>query len=155
MRTRLCAAIPLVLAAVLLAAVAAGGAAAQDVAGVVRPSVVRLTTVLTGAEEAPGPGDPDGGGRATLVLLPERGRLCYALVARDIAPATAAHVHVGPPGEAGPVVVTLEPPTRGAAGGCVAADPALLAAIAADPGAYYVNVHNAEYPAGAIRGQLG
>jgi hypothetical protein len=29
-----------------------------------------------------------------------------------------------------------------------------VAEILADPGSYYVNVHNAEYPGGAIRGQL-
>jgi hypothetical protein len=37
---------------------------------------------------------------------------------------------------------------------CTTADPTLLAAIAADPGAYYVNVHNANNQLGEIRGQL-
>jgi hypothetical protein len=37
----------------------------------------------------------------------------------------------------------------------VTADRELLKAIASDPEDYYVNVHNADYPAGAVRGQLG
>lgn len=32
--------------------------------------------------------------------------------------------------------------------------PALIDAIRKDPSAYYVNVHNAPFPAGAVRGQL-
>ncbi len=38
--------------------------------------------------------------------------------------------------------------------GCVAGDAAVVAAIVADPSGYYVNVHTAEFPASAIRGQL-
>ena len=34
------------------------------------------------------------------------------------------------------------------------ADPALLAQIVANPGQYYVNVHNARFPGGALRCQL-
>jgi hypothetical protein len=36
----------------------------------------------------------------------------------------------------------------------VAADADLIKAIIQSPQEYYVNVHNAEYPAGALRGQL-
>ncbi len=34
------------------------------------------------------------------------------------------------------------------------ADPAVLAQIEANPSGYYVNLHNARFPGGAIRGQL-
>jgi hypothetical protein len=72
-----------------------------------------------------------------------------------IVPATAAHIHLAPEGVAGPVVVPLTPPTSGVSSGCVSG----LAregvkAILKDPAVYYVNVHNADHPAGALRGQL-
>lgn len=38
--------------------------------------------------------------------------------------------------------------------GCVEAAADLLERIVADPESFYVNLHNAEFPAGAIRGQL-
>ena len=63
------------------------------------------------------------------------------------------HIHIGAEGIAGPVVQGLTAPTDGHSSGCVVND-ALADALAADPGNYYVNVHNAEYPAGAVRGQL-
>ena len=139
-----------VLAAML---VLVGPATAQTSDG----SDLALPTVLhaqmTGEQEVPGPGDPNGFGRATIILLPPD-TICYVLTARRIAPATAAHIHFGPPGEAGPVVVGLAPPTSGASGGCTSADPELVANIAAHPSQYYVNVHNDPYPEGAIRGQL-
>ena len=116
---------------------------------------VRLTTTLTGDEEVPGPGDPDGRGVARITLLLDEGLICYDLLVIKIDPATAAHIHEAPSGDAGRVVQGLMAPTDGTAEGCVAADPALIADIAANPSDYYVNVHNAEYPGGAVRGQLG
>ena len=119
------------------------------------PPVTVLQTDLSGAEEAPGPGDPDGSGSATIIAIPPD-TVCYVLTAENIEPATAAHIHQAPPGEPGPVVVPLDnPPTYGASGGCtVVDDPEVVSDIQENPGDYYVNVHNAEYPNGAIRGQL-
>ena len=113
-----------------------------------------LTTTLTGAAEIPGPGDPDGSGEATVRLNSGRGEICYELSVTGIAPAFAAHIHVGAVTEAGPVVVPLVPPTEGSSSACTSVDPALIKAIMKNPQQYYVNVHNAEYPAGALRGQL-
>jgi hypothetical protein len=72
----------------------------------------------------------------------------------SIAPATAAHIHRGPAGVAGPVVIPLTPPTSGSSSNCVNADPDLIKEIRQNPEDFYVNVHNAPFPAGAIRGQL-
>ncbi len=112
-----------------------------------------FTTTLTGAEEVPNPGDPDGRGFAVVAAIPEAGLVCYGVVVFGIAPATAAHIHEAPRGVAGPVVVHLDAPSGGASGGCVA-DAEEAADIAADPEDYYVNVHNPEFPGGALRGQL-
>ncbi|HYC97755.1 CHRD domain-containing protein [Brevundimonas sp.] len=114
-----------------------------------------LTAAMTGAAEAPGPGDPDGSGSATIRIDPlAAGRVCYDLSVTGVAPATAAHIHRGGLGVAGPVVVTLTAPTAGSSSGCVDAAASLGAEILAMPAAFYVNVHNAPYPNGAVRGQL-
>jgi hypothetical protein len=114
-----------------------------------------LETELTGAAEVPGPGDPDGSGTAGITVNPGQAEICYSLEVSGIAPATAAHIHVGTVGVAGPIVVPLEPPSDGASDACAAVDRELALAIIKDHANYYVNVHNAEYPAGALRGQLG
>jgi hypothetical protein len=111
-------------------------------------------TTLTGAAEVPGPGDPDGSGTATVTLNQGQSEICFEITVSGIAPATAAHIHVAPAGIAGPVVVPLTPPTSGSSSGCVSVDPGLIKAIRQNPSAYYVNVHNADFPAGAVRGQL-
>jgi hypothetical protein len=113
-----------------------------------------FATTLTGAAEVPGPGDPDGSGTASIRLNHGQGEVCFELAVSGIVAATAAHIHVGLAAVAGPVVVGLIPPTSGTSSGCVAADADLIKAIIQSPQEYYVNVHNAEYPAGALRGQL-
>lgn len=113
------------------------------------------TASLTGAAEAPTPGDPNGSGRADISIVDEVvDQVCYEMMVTGIAPATAAHIHAGAAGVAGPPVITLEAPTDGEVSGCTSASDSLLNAIKANPAGYYVNVHNAEYPNGAIRGQL-
>lgn len=110
---------------------------------------------LTGAAEVPGPGDPDGSGLVEISIVDEVvDQVCYEMSVGGISPATAAHIHVGMAGEAGPPVVTLEAPTTGEVSGCTSSTDPVINAIKANPSGYYVNIHNAEYPAGAIRGQL-
>jgi CHRD domain len=115
----------------------------------------RLTAALTGAAEVPGPGDPDGGGSAVITLNQGKGEVCFELTVTNIASASAAHIHSGAADAAGPVVVTLTPPpTDGSSKGCVSAGADLIKDIRQNPGNFYVNVHNADFPDGAVRGQL-
>ena len=113
-----------------------------------------LRAELSGASEVPGPGDPDGTGTAQLRINPGKGELCYELEVSSIDPARAAHVHEAPAGAAGPVVVPLEAPTDGSSSACATVSRALALDIVRNPADYYVNVHTAAFPAGAVRGQL-
>ena len=108
---------------------------------------------LTGAAEASG-GDPKGSGTAQVTLNPDKGEVCYELTVMDIQEATAAHIHEGAMGKDGSVKVPLDAPKTGSAKGCKTADAAVIKTIMQNPADYYVNVHNAAFPKGAIRGQL-
>ena len=124
-----------------------GSAASASAVGV-------FTTDLEGESEVPRRGDLDGTGYATVIAIPEAGLVCYVIVVFDIGPASAAHIHEAPVGVAGKIVVGLDPPTHGISGGCIE-NRQESEDIAEDPSDYYVNVHNAEFPGGALRGQLG
>lgn len=139
----------LILATAAVAAMAiASGAAAQEGG---RP----FTVSMTGAAERPGPGDPDGTGTAEIRVNAGQNRVCYTLTVGNIDAATAAHIHRGGPNEAGPPVVNLQAPAGGSSNGCVEVARALAQEIIRSPASFYVNVHNAAFPAGAVRGQLG
>ena len=101
--------------------------------------------------------DADGVGTATVLFINGR-RICYAVLVDNIATPTAMHIHKAAPGINGGVVVTLTAPNTGNPGrssGCIGGlDPALVRDMRNNPSSYYINVHNADFPAGAIRGQL-
>ncbi len=129
-------------------------------------------------------GDPDGRGEfytfsidntATTPISVNPNVLCYNLQVKriaelDAAPGNgrAAHIHRGKVGANGPVVVNLAWPQGGQAADCldavnqqarfnsvgIDAAKALIAEILANPQDFYVNVHNNEFPSGAIRGQV-
>lgn len=113
-----------------------------------------LSAEMTGAAEAPGPGDPDGFGDATFQVNPGQEQICYTLTASNLDPVIAAHIHVAPVGVPGPIVVPLVPPVSGSSSACASVARDLASAILMHPENYYVNVHTTVYPAGAIRGQL-
>ena len=111
-----------------------------------------LTVSMTGKQETP-KGDPNGKGTAKITLQSSKGRICFKLTWSGIGTPNASHIHKGKKGVAGPVVV----PFFGGApkhSGCVKASKALIGQIAKSPASYYVNVHNAAFPGGAIRAQL-
>jgi hypothetical protein len=109
---------------------------------------------LTGEAESPA-GDPVATGTATVRLRTGQGQVCYVLSADNLAPAAAAHIHEAAAGASGNVVIPLKTPdASGKSSGCASATRALVASILTDPAGYYVNVHTAAFPGGAIRGQL-
>jgi hypothetical protein len=122
-----------------------------------------LATSLSGEEEVctdPSRcGDPDGTGTAAVELDRRAGTVCFSITTSNVAlPLNAAHIHEAPAGTAGPVVVPLftTPSESETVTGCVTGvDSKLIKDIEKHPEEYYVNVHNSEYPDGAVRGQLG
>ena len=142
-------------------------------------SYVVLEAELNGREEVRdnGPnnaivGGPNGRGQAYVFGIDvDPKTLCYTLVDvrkiadLDQAPGNgrAAHIHEGARGTNGPVVANLAWPQDGQAGDCLTeGEPGkfptgefgIVPRILENPQDFYVNVHNSEYPAGAIRGQL-
>jgi hypothetical protein len=111
----------------------------------------KLSAHLGGAGSA----DTDGAGHASFTIDSAKNEVCYDLMVEKIQPATMAHIHKGAAGASGPVAVPLnKPDADGKAKGCATVGADVVKAILAAPGDYYVNVHNAEFPGGAIRGQL-
>ncbi|UFN42895.1 CHRD domain-containing protein [Nocardioides okcheonensis] len=105
-------------------------------------------TVLTTRLKASG--DTDGSGNARVTLRPKARKVCATISWNNIGDPTAAHIHRASDGF---VLVDLTGAVTGGAR-CTAASKKVIKRIAAHPGRYYVNVHNATYPAGAVQGTL-
>ncbi len=107
---------------------------------------------MTGSQEVPKV-SVAGNGNATITLKRTTGKVCYRLSWKGIGVPLASHIHKGAKGKNGDVVVLFgTPPAKHS--GCVTAKKTVIAAIAAKPHNYYVNVHTKKYPAGVVRGQL-
>lgn len=113
---------------------------------------VPLMASLSGGAEVPGPGDADGTGMFMGRLNVGQGQLCYTLTSSNLGTLTMAHIHSGKAGVAGPPVVTLmaNSPTET----CMMVDKDAAQKIVAMADDFYVNIHTADFRAGAIRGQL-
>ena len=109
---------------------------------------------LTGAAEVGG-GDPDGFGRAEISVSDGFGKVCCEIKdVTGIDTPTAAHIHYGRAGTNGPPVFTLTKSNEGRWQGCKDGAEWTQNRLQGNPADFYVNVHNAAYPNGAIRGQL-
>jgi hypothetical protein len=122
-----------------------------------------LVAALNGRNEVPGPagspkvGDPDG--QAVAVLRVQGNQISYAFKWKNIGAPTAGHIHIGARGSNGTVQVPffgagLPDSAEAAVGSVTVTDPALLNSIKTDPTGFYTNLHTAEFPGGAVRGQL-
>ena len=124
---------------------------AANPGGEIRAQIGRQVwyATLTGAQEAP-PVTTSASGRGTFIYDPDSRTLSGTVTSTGIT-GTAAHVHTGAVGVAGPVTIPMT-------GGPTWTLPAtvLTAAQAADlaAGLMYANVHTAVNPGGEIRGQL-
>lgn len=108
------------------------------------------TAFLYGANET-GVGDADGFGVATVLIDNTALTVSWAILANNIDfPLSGAHIHAAPAGVNGPVIVDFNASLTGSQ----LADPDLASITPVTAANFYVNLHNAAFPAGAIRGQL-
>jgi len=125
-------------------------------------AAVFLAAELSGRNEVPvagGPavGDPDG--HAVEVLRIQGNQVSFGVAWRNLGALTASHIHEGVAGVNGAVKVpffgtALPANLNGATGKVTVADPALLDALRTNPEKFYANLHTAQFPGGAVRGQL-
>ncbi|HEX3268113.1 MAG TPA: CHRD domain-containing protein [Gaiellaceae bacterium] len=112
----------------------------------------KLVANLRGSNEAP-PAAASNRGRTEIRLTASTGKVCWETTITKIdGKPNASHIHKGGKGVSGNVIVPLGAGYKRE--GCTTVPKATVKAILKNPGRYYVNVHNAKHPAGAMRGQL-
>ena len=137
---------------------------------------VLLKATLDGSAEVSGDGDTSqlvgdatGMGQGYVFGIDgDMTTLCYSLEVTGIqlvpvGEGMAAHIHEGAMDENGPVVAVLAGPEDGNAADCLTegeegkfptGEAGIVQRILKNPGDFYINVHNPQFPAGAVRGQL-
>ncbi|BCX05447.1 MAG: hypothetical protein KatS3mg053_3385 [Candidatus Roseilinea sp.] len=128
-----------------------------EMRGQLGPNEVLLRAMLSGANEVP-PVATLASGQATFDLMRSTGQLPFAVTVTGIPSATMAHIHKGPAGVNGPVVVDL---LAAGSGQLSPATPLIGTAIVTATTAVdlltanaYVNIHTVAHPTGEIRGQV-
>lgn len=116
------------------------------------PTTITLTAVLNQGNEVPATGDP-ATGTSTMEFDSDTGDFTLSATAVGLVNFSVAHIHVGPLGVDGPVIADL---TAGYTSGSINSTGTIPAANIADviAGNTYINIHNADHPGGAIRGQF-
>jgi hypothetical protein len=105
----------------------------------------------------PAVGDKDG---AALEFVKVKGdKVSVAVKWRGTGKPTLLHIHQGAKGVNGGIKVDFtklldNAKGRTATGTVKVKDAALLGQLKSDPGSFYANLHTAEFPGGAVRGQL-
>jgi hypothetical protein len=130
-------------------------------------------THASGGEEVP-PNDSRAQGQAIFQLSKDGTAIDYKLIVANIENVTQSHIHLGPAGVNGPVIVWLypsAPPAQlipGRSQGVLAegtiTDASLVGLLAGGTledlldemraGNTYVNVHTSQFPPGEVRGQI-
>lgn len=131
----------------------AGIAAAVLLLSATAQSGTVLSANLYGDEVVGGGGaGRDAYGDFNAYAEPAEASLCYYLEVDGVGEVTSAHVHLGKKGKNGHELVALQLAEMDEV--CAAADRETIKAMIARPAHYYVDVHTAAHPRGALRGQL-
>ena len=110
-----------------------------------------LGAKLAGKNEVP-KGSPTAHGIVNLTLSSAKQSVCWRFELVGVSKPAVAHIHKGRAGVSGPIFIPLGKAYK--AKGCTSASKAKIEAVESKPNGFYVNVHNAKYPAGVVRGQL-
>jgi hypothetical protein len=135
----------------LFVCVAAAALLAPAALAVPRSMHPTLGATLLGKNEVP-KGSPTAHGIVNLNLKSGAGQVCWTFDLAGVSHPLAAHIHRGRAGVSGPVFIALGKSYK--AKGCASAPKKMIEAVESNPNAYYVNVHNAKYPNGVVRGSL-
>lgn len=165
MRCRCSLSLPLVSLALFLLTVGSASAQVTAGGGDIGKGGIRVDVDLSADAEVPGPGDAELAGEARLVVDPRRDRICFDIdldVLSDsdgVDTVVAVHIHPGEPGEACsgddcPAPIDLAFNEEGLEGCVRRIGTPLLNAIVDQPSQFYLHVHTARFPAGAVRGAL-
>ena len=152
-----------VLGALLVLFLAAASQAQVSAGG----DTIRGTASLEATLVAGATGDPALSGDADLVVSPRRGAICFDIEldvdgalgeAEGADTVVSVHIHPGTAGvacegEDCPAPIDLDFANEGLEG-CAKAGKQLLSSLVAEPEQFFLHVHTARFPTGALSGQL-
>jgi hypothetical protein len=113
--------------------------------------VKTISAKLTAAAVAP-KSTSTSTGTVSVTLDAKAGKACWKISVKTAIKPFSAHIHRGVLGKNGPVVIPLGDVWKPS--GCVEAPAKSIAAVAATPKNYYVDVHSPKHIDGLVRGQL-